>query len=69
MFRGEWKRKVSTLIGWVQPEDGKKLKKNKQKTMGKIFVYTSTTPPTMPAPNDRLELKIEKRLEMRTETR
>lgn len=52
MFHGEWKRKVSTLIGWLQPEDGKKLK-----NYGKIFVYTSTTPPTMPAPNNRLELK------------
>lgn len=52
MFHGEWKRKVSTLIGWVQPEDGKKLKNH-----GKIFVYTSTTPPTMPAPNNQLELK------------
>lgn len=27
VFHGEWKRKVSTLIGWVQPEDGKKWKK------------------------------------------
>lgn len=52
MFHGEWKRKVSTLIGWVQPENGKKLKNH-----GKIFVYSSTTPPIMPAPNNQLELK------------
>lgn len=29
----------------------------KIKNHGKILVYTSTTPPTMPAPNNRLELK------------
>lgn len=50
---------------WVEEESehtdwlvgfSRKMARN-EKNHGKILVYTSTTPPTMPAPNNRLERK------------
>lgn len=54
-----WRREVSTLlIGF-----GQKMARNQNH--GRILVYTSTTPPTIPAPNNQLQLKSEQ-LQMKT---
>lgn len=47
-----WRREVSKLLtGFVQ-----KMARNQNH--GRILVYTSTTPPTIPAPNNQTPTKI-----------